>query len=54
MTLVRENVPASEIKNIQQNYEPKKWLMEYEAVLAENIFTAAEIQDLFKRACISQ
>jgi len=54
MTMVRDNVPAPEIKNIQENYEPKKWLMEYEAVLAENIFTAAEIQDLFKRACVSQ
>ena len=54
MALVNENVPDSELRNIRQNYDSAQWLLEYEAVLAENLFTAAEIQDLFKKACVGQ
>ena len=54
MALVNQHVSASELQNIRQNYESSQWLLEYEAVLAENMFTAAEIQDLFKKACVAQ
>ena len=44
---------ADYVRWIQSSYERKDWLIEYEANIGARIFTASDLQDMFKRACLN-
>ena len=46
-----EILGADQIAHIKSLYPEEKWLLEIEAFMAMEIFTADEIADMFKQAC---
>ena len=38
---------------VQENYDRSQWNLEIEAMLAMEVFTAAEIQEMFNNACLA-
>ncbi len=53
MEYVYANLPEEMIELVVELYERDQWLLELEANVAMTVLTAAEIQDLFKQACVA-
>ena len=53
MSYVRDTLTTEQIQSVKDLYPQEKWLLELEANTAMLILTAAEVQGLFKEACVA-
>ena len=53
MSYVYDTLTAEQIQAVKDLYPQDKWLLELEANTAMLMLTAAEVQDLFKEACVA-
>ena len=49
--LINEHVSSTEVEDIRTQYPQEHWWVEWEATMAEHIFTAKELETIFLQTC---
>ena len=49
--LINENVSSIEVEDIRTQYPQEHWWVEWEATMAEHIFTAQQLEEIFLQTC---
>lgn len=50
---VNRHLPSWKVSAIKQAYDQSEWLIEFEAFVGQEIFTATELMAMYKEACLA-
>ena len=52
--MINRDMPASRVAAIKEAYPVDAWLVEFEAFWGADVFTATELMDMFRTACLAE